>query len=310
MEKVSAKNVLKDSKVRLLLKPNDYLAWRHICLRVLIEITLMYIAWYLLAVDSYFLGSLAFYILAVWHSFWGYAGIGHELMHGKVFSSKRINELFYLFSSSMVWSNPSFFKQAHLYHHSKTFYGDDDEGNSIQKWSGLSIFIYLTIDLLFMIRRLFYMLVNACGLKYADKKWISIPRAYQFNSIKIILIQSSLNFIIFHLTGDLLYNILWLILPFTGQFINRVLAQSQHIGLKHYRDQGPLKHSRSIRLPKIISFLYAGMNYHAEHHLIPSMPFYNLEAFSDILKKNYSHIVVDWHSFFPYQFALLIRSSK
>lgn len=43
--------------------------------------------------------------------------------------------------------------------------------------------------------------------------------------------------------------------------------------------------SITLRLPKILSFIYAGMNYHAEHHLLPSMPFYNLEASSNVLKK-------------------------
>ncbi|WP_239236995.1 fatty acid desaturase [Comamonas aquatica] len=56
--------------------------------------------------------------------------------------------------------------------------------------------------------------------------------------------------------------------------------------LKTKKDDGPLQFSRTMKLPYVLSFLYANMNYHAEHHLAPSIPFYNLPEFHKILLRN------------------------
>ena len=47
--------------------------------------------------------------------------------------------------------------------------------------------------------------------------------------------------------------------------------------------EGALKFSRTLILPKFLSFLYANMNYHAEHHFAPSVPYYNLPELHRIL---------------------------
>ena len=38
-----------------------------------------------------------------------------------------------------------------------------------------------------------------------------------------------------------------------------------------------------MRLPWLLEFLYAGMNFHAEHHLAPIIPFYRLRDFHESL---------------------------
>lgn len=310
MAKINAKIVLSDPAMRALLNVNNYIAARDLTIRIIIEIILIGLVCYSIQDGSYILAVFLYYTLAIWHSFWGYAGIGHELMHGRVFSSKGLNNALYYLASSLVWSNALFFKDSHLHHHAKTFSEDDAEAKGIQNWGLVDVIYYLIIDIPFMVRRFFYTFVNSFGFKYANGVWLNISRSYQVAAIITFSIQVLIGTIIYFFAQDILINVLWILLPFVGQLINKLLAQSQHVGLMSLGEFGPLKHSRSIRLPRLVAFLYAGMNYHAEHHLIPSIPYYNLAKASEILVKSFGHKLTDWRQFYMDDFIFLIRNNK
>jgi len=65
-----------------------------------------------------------------------------------------------------------------------------------------------------------------------------------------------------------------------GTGISQLLALAQHIGFAGFRDDGPLYYSRTVSLWPPLSFFYANMNFHGEHHLAPAVPYYNLPSFS------------------------------
>ena len=306
--KLNAATVLEDPHIRELLNFNNSLAIRDLTFRVLVQLILMYLVYFLFSSEKFILGVFSFYILAIWHSFWGYAGLGHELVHSRVFSNKKVNLLLYYFSSALVYSNPVFFRLSHYHHHAHTFAEDDAETKVAQGWGKMEIVFYMTIDVPFMCRRLFYTFINSFGYLYSDGVFRKISTLHQHAAAIILLIQIVISVSIYAYTENLLFNILWLLLPFTGQMFNRILSQSQHVGLEVYRNHGPLHHSRSISLPKLATFLYAGMNYHAEHHLIPSIPYYNLHKLSDYLVRLHGHQVIDWRSFYGSQFFLLLRT--
>lgn len=304
---LNAKVVLDDPAIKVLLRPNNVIAAQDLFIRLFCQVILIYLFYFSIEDGGYIFSAFIYYTLAVWHSFWGYAGIGHELMHGRVFSSKRINNFLYYFASILVWSNPSFFKISHLHHHAKTFSYDDEEAKGIRKWSLINILFLITVDLPSMVRKIFYTIVNSMGLKYTGGLWLKIPKPHQIAAALILLVQILINVAIYYFTRDIFLNILWILLPFTGQLINRLLSQSQHMGLASLSKLGPLGHSRSIRIPKLLQFLYAGMNYHAEHHLVPSIPYYNLAKASELLVKNYDHQVIDWWRFYKHDFLFLMK---
>ncbi len=308
MSDMHAKDLLVEPAIRALLHTNNYIAARDLFFRFAIEIVLMIALYRTVQLGSYLVGFLIFYILAIWHSFWGYAGIGHELLHGRVFSNKNLNKVLYCLASFFVWSNPVFFKASHFYHHSRTFAEDDAESKGMQKWEWKDILFYLTIDIPFMTRRLFYTVINSIGFKYVDEKFYKIDKSYAIAASLTLIFQLVINLLIYYVFHDLLLNFLWIILPFTAQFFNRLLAQSQHIGLGAYCDLGPLRYSRTVHLPKLVSYLYAGMNYHAEHHLIPSIPYYNLQKLSEFLIRFHDHKIENWRFFCTRQFVNLVRN--
>lgn len=304
---VRTKEILSDPQVRAFLRTNNYIAARDLALRVFIEILFVWTVYWAFESGSWIVGFITFYFLSIWHSFWGYAGIGHELLHGRVFSSKSLNMSLYYAASFLVWSNPVFFRNSHFHHHHETFSDSDTEARGVQNWRSLDIFFYLTLDIASMFRRLCYSLVNSFGFSYMNYRFMRLPRAHQIAATMNLVFQILIQWIIYLYANDLFYNALWLILPFTAQLINRLLAKSQHIGLSEYHELGPLSHSRSIRIPRLLSFLYAGMNYHAEHHLVPSMPYYSLPKFSRHLIERHKHKILDWRSFYSKEFFVLLR---
>lgn len=206
----------------------------------------------------------------------------------------------------MVWSNPAFFRFSHLHHHAKTFSEDDFEAKGIQQWQVKDVISYAIIDIPFMLRRILYTLINSFGYLYSDGVFQKIPIRHQYSAALTLFIQALIVVCIYKSTESLVLSILWILLPFTGQLLNRVLARSQHIGLSVHRDLGPLRHSRSIRLPRMLTYLYAGMNYHAEHHLMPSVPYYNLEKLSQYLVRVHGHHVEEWRPFLGSQLLTFV----
>ena len=299
------KKVAADPSMTYIFGPDNWVAARDISLRVLAEVLLILAVYYLVERGYNLLGFTAFYVLAIWHSFWGYAGIGHELFHRTVFSNRSLNGALYYVASFLVWSNPVFFRHSHRFHHLNTFSADDVEVNGFQKLGHRKVIVLLTLDPFLMLRRIGYTVINSVGYKYVQWRLEKIPQAHALAAKMALLFHLSLNSLIYFATQNIFYNVLWILLPFTGQFFNRQLAYLQHSNLREYRDLGPLRNSRSIRLPPLVSFLYAGMNYHAEHHLMPSVPYYHLPALSAYLARFHGHRVEDWGSSQPEYLGLI-----
>ena len=159
-------------------------------------------------------------------------------------------------------------------------------------------------------RRLFYVLINSLGYKLNNKILTPIKNTHKYSAIYLLCFQVTCQILIYLIFKDFNYNLIWLILPFTGQFLTRILSQSQHIGLRKYADYGPTFHSRSMILPTLIEFLYAGMNYHCEHHLYPTIPYYNLHKINYHIKNKTNNELVDWKIFFLLEFWHLVKKKS
>jgi len=224
---------------------------------------------------SGFLYFFVWYIYCCQFHFWGYAGLGHEALHGRVFSSRNINKALFFFCSALTWNNGELFKESHLIHHKETFSDRDFESLSETKWDGYHILLYSSIDFKKLIRKLHFTFINALGF-YPNYKPLSISAV--IFARRIILFNAGLYACLVYFTGDVATTSFVALAPFTGSIFNKLLAQSQHFGLRAFKDHGALVHSRSLDLPAPLQLLYANMNYHAEHHFAPNVPYYKLPA--------------------------------
>jgi fatty acid desaturase len=97
-------------------------------------------------------------------SFFGWAGIGHELFHNSVFASRGLNRALFKLCSILTWNNPGYFYASHAYHHRHTLEEDDAEGIPHPPISRASLIWLLSIDLPGLYRRLRVLIQNARGI--------------------------------------------------------------------------------------------------------------------------------------------------
>jgi len=251
-----------------------------------------------------------FLLCGSWHSFWGYAGIGHEFYHGRVFSSSFFNRAAFRISSYLTLNNPKFFADSHALHHRETFSQSDQEARALQAWGAYDVFCYATVDLPLLVKRWTYILFNASGRLPGGSRLSGVTGAHRREAVAMLVFLAAAHFALWILTGKLESNLLFLLLPVTGLLPARVLAQTQHLGLAGSRDQGPLGHSRTVRLPWLLEFLYSGMNFHAEHHLAPVIPYYRLPELHAILIKRGLLSPVELWPFLRDHFGNLIRAQQ
>ena len=271
----------------------------HMLTRLLLNVFLISLMIYM-SKEGLYLGLIGvWFAYAAQFHFWGFAGIGHELLHRRVFSSKILNDIFYHLCSSLTWNNAAMFRNTHLLHHRDTFSDKDIEALSVKNWSFLYVLEYLLIDFRTLFRRLFYVVINAVGY-YPNFTRLSADCTH---SARITLVVNLVLYLFFYfIFRDPLTTTLALIAPFSCSALNRILAKAQHHELSEFRDEGALKFSRTLILPKFLSFLYANMNYHAEHHFAPSVPYYNLPQLHDLLKNKGCVSSQSFWSFFNGEF--------
>ena len=274
------KRILDKSTFNNLMQFDNRLAFFHLAVRIFVESGL--VVGLALSSSNYILIAILILVIGFWHSFWGYAGYSHELFHGRVFSSKRLNRVLFVFSTAITFNNRAFFMNSHSRHHNQTFHESDEETFSSQSWGRLHVILYCLVDFQLIFRKLAYTFKNAAGFVPDEYKMIksSIIRS----ALEILTINTLLYALIWFLSGEVFIAFYFFVAQFSCQLPAKILAQAQHLGLKSRAKEGPFGHSRTIILPRILSFLYSNMNYHCEHHLLPAVSYYNLPAVNKLLK--------------------------
>jgi fatty acid desaturase len=121
---------------------NNYIALIDLFKRFMLNVFLCYFL-FTATNYSYSLAIIIWYIYSIQFQFWGYAGLGHEALHGRVFSSRVANQILYAFCSALTWNNSAMFRSTHLFHHRKTFSPDDLEAKSEQRWGLWDVLSYI-----------------------------------------------------------------------------------------------------------------------------------------------------------------------
>jgi fatty acid desaturase len=256
----------------------------HLLVRVALQLLAI-----LLAVDFYrgglWVGAILLTLLSgfMWN-FLGWAGLSHELFHGTVFSNKLANRLLFRGFSILSWSNYGYFELSHWLHHRYTRYELDPESKSDDPIARTAVPWLLTIDLPGLVKQVGILLRNAGGFvpqnisRFADARQI---RAVRIGAIAVLLVQLVFG-AVFLAVGRPELLLLITLGPFTFSLPRRILELVQHKGAEH--DVNDFRrNSRTVILPRFLSFLYANMNYHVEHHLMPAVPYYRLPAFRSVL---------------------------
>ena len=229
----------------------------------------------------------------------------HELCHGTVFKTKRLNEIFLRIFSTLGLQNFHIYKMSHSYHHRFTLHRIADKEVVLPKTPSLR-FLYLLQLFTFNItggfesRGLFPTMrglfrVAADRMEQPYNEWGKELYA-EFPEERLKAVHWARYLIAVHLSFALFavligYPILILIVslhPFIGNWLRYFVGAPMHCGLRS--DVSDFRKCvRTITLDPISEFLYWHMNWHLEHHMFAAVPCYNLkklyEAVADDMPK-------------------------
>ena len=227
----------------------------------------------------------------------------HELGHGTVFRTKKLNTFFLHLFSLLSWWDHFDYALSHTYHHRYTLHPDGDRENllPLKPTVGKTFLLQLfTVNLFTQRGRTFStggligtILVNirvAFGIEpringedAPIQEWLQALHTDQPNQYRKSVWWAR-TLLIFH-GAVLIFSIatgLW-VLPllisfhtFIGDWLHYFVGMTQHCGLIQ-NSPDFRKSVRSITLHPLAEFLYWRMNWHTEHHMYAGVPCYNLK---------------------------------
>lgn len=252
----------------------------------------------LLATGSLAVGSAGVWpwwvtLLIVWihGTFWTFLLNGfHELIHGTVFKSKKLNQCFLNIYSFLGQYNPIMFWASHTEHHKYTLHPPRD----------LEVILPIEFSVKGFLQSAFF---NPMGILFNLKmhgrhsvgsllgEWQNMlfpdneakKKKQLVNWARTILVGHALLLIGSVTMAVITQSPRWAVVPFVttlapyfGGWLLFLLNNTQHVGLTDEVPDFRLC-CRTIRVNPFFEFLYWNMNYHIEHHMYAGVPCYNLK---------------------------------
>lgn len=222
------------------------------------------------------------------YSFLGWAGAGHELVHRTVFRRRALNDIFLALFAFLTWNNYVYFRASHIRHHQKTVLGDQDGEVRLPQTLRYRDWIWaMTLDLPALYRAVRITVENSLGIIRGQWGAQLFPDAASRRAVtrfaRVVLLGHLALAACFIATGHWPLLLLVTFAPFIADWLNKVLALSQHFGMQSNVHDFRLN-SRTVLLHPFLAFLYWQMNYHIEHHMYPAVPFHQLKALREQLQ--------------------------
>ena len=206
----------------------------------------------------------------------------HELSHGTVFKTVKLNEFFGRIIGFLMIFPRDFDQVMHFAHHKWTQDWERD-GELVREPFTIGSYILWFLGLTYWYNRISGILRRGRGIilePYISK-----------SEYKKVIIESRLHllgyFLIFFVS---LYFQTWVALTFwiLPMLITKPIHQMQntieHLGLTHKKDI--LQNTRSTRTNFFMKWMCWQMPYHTAHHTFPSVPFWKLKELNSTIEKS------------------------
>jgi len=214
----------------------------------------------------------------------------HELGHGTVFRTRRLNDFFAPILAFLGWINHLTFAASHTRHHRYTLHPPDDlEVILPMKLVLRDILKHGLIDLPHFYKTMSDTWRLAAGRFRGEWETTLYPenepllRVRPVRWARILILGHGLILALSLWQGWWLLPILISLAPFYGGWLFFLCNHTQHIGLEHDTPDYRLC-CRTFTLHPFIGFLYWHMNYHTEHHMYPGVPCYSLHRLHDLVR--------------------------
>lgn len=210
----------------------------------------------------------------------------HECGHGTAFRSERANDVFYYLASFMLWRGPSVWRWSHYRHHTDTIIVGRDAEIVFQRPPsvGRAVFAFTHLQ---GGPHMFWRLVKHAAGRIDDDARDFIPATEH----RLVVWESRV--FVGIVAGVVVWSLaIWSIVPLMfvglptiyGAWLVVFFGITQHAGMA----ENVLDHrysTRTVLMNPVFRFLYLNMNYHVEHHLLPSVPYHALPALHDDIKE-------------------------
>ncbi len=236
------------------------------------------------------LGVLAWFSLGTWWAPPAFLAYGilyasgaesrfHECLHGTPFRTRRINEAFLVVLGFMSLKNPFQWRWSHSRHHTDTIIvGRDPEIAYPRPPDVTGMFLNIlhlrsgTSELLRSLRQ------SLGGLSNDELDYIPEGQRHLVIRHSRLIIAFLAAIVAWCIAVQSIIPLLFFGLPtFYGSWVHSMLSAMQHAGLAEDMPDHRLS-TRTVHLNPVLRFIYANMNYHIEHHMFPTVPFYSLPA--------------------------------
>jgi fatty acid desaturase len=282
--------------LRQFTQKSDFRGWIQACSFLLIFLATTSIAFYFFWMKMWAAMVIACYLHSLFHQMIGMSAAVHELNHGTVFKTRRINEFFYKLFCFLTWNNPVHFRASHQLHHQYTVYRNLDKevvqepAKKTMNW--VNYVSWLTFDF-----KWFWTLVSTNFLHVIGKgnvdffSWNPLFAGTDPRRKKMIRWARCALFSYVALTAVFAVLHLWVLIyivifgNFFATILGRLTSAIQHTGLKEDTPDWRLV-CHTVKVNPLIGFLYWNMNYHIEHHMYAAVPWYNLSRFHKAIEKD------------------------
>lgn len=204
----------------------------------------------------------------------------HELRHRTPFKTEWLNESVHWLICFMTWREQIYSRWSHAQHHTYTHLTATvpvDVEIAVKRPPN---YLKLATDFLRVshgIHHLGNIVLHSFGIVSTSAKAVVPPTEYRAmcrNSRVILALYVGV--VAWAVVAHRWLPVIFLLLPRSyGAWLHELLAITQHTGLR----ENELDHrfsTRTIKLNRVLQFLYWNMNYHVEHHMFPNVPFHAL----------------------------------
>lgn len=200
----------------------------------------------------------------------------HECTHNTAFRTRWLNRWVGIVAGLFIWRPPLYFKYRHADHHTYTQHPQQDP-DIVRMPASLREYFAVAIGLSFWSKLLTILVRSALG------RFDAVERSFLPVEERVRVRDETRAFFAFYaavvaasLAAGLGWELLlyWVIPRIAGEPFLRLIRIAEHTGAAE--SPNLLENTRTVIANPVLRFLFWNMPYHAEHHLLPSVPFHAL----------------------------------